>query len=243
MPHFNDMQKLITLIAFILTFTSNAFGQNQQLIIHFDTLNPHPMTPFFILSSRPAYDEDFGSYMKIDTVISATTIENLKTNLEFQISIKNFGDSIQLLIPFDNDGGFLNISNLKAAKEGIVSFAKWTIYSNCLRDTVLNTTEYYKCNPGDSLPKPYKITKNKETIKKPCIRKPPYYKTAFTINNQLYFVSLQTKLNSETVRHGHGYNKDISKPYPKDKKLIFRHTIQKHRKYSNELTIRLRNEA
>ena len=201
------------------------------------------MTPFFILTSRPAYDEDFGSYMKNDTVIPATIIEDQKIDLKFQISIKNYNDSVQLLIPFDNDGGFLKISNLKVAKDGIVRFDKWTIYSNCIRDTVLSTTEYYKRNPEDSLPNPFKITKNKETIKKTCIRKPPYYKTAFTINNQLYLVSLQTKLTTETVRHGHGYNKDIFKPYPKDKKLIFRHTIQKHRKYSNELTIRLRNEA
>jgi hypothetical protein len=243
MPHFKVMDKLITIIAYILTCSSNILGQNQPLTIYFDTLHPHPSTPFFILTSRPTYDEDYGVYMLQDTVAHTLILKDLEPHLKFQIVITNFNDSVELLIPFDNNGGFLKISNLKAAKNGIIRFDKWTVYSNCLKDTILYKTEYYKRNPEDSLPKPFKVTKKTEAVKKTCIRKTPHYKTAFKINDQLYLVSLQTKLIEQTVRHGHGYHKDIYKPYPKNKKLIFRHTIQEHRKYSNEISIRLRHEA
>ena len=243
MPHFSDMRKLIIFLFFIMTITSNLFGQNQSLTIYFDTLIPHSSTPFFILVSRPIYDKEFGNYFHSDTVIQATNLSRIETGLKFHIDIPNYNDSVELHIPFDNDNGFLKILNLKDTKNGSIRFDKWTVYANCLSDTVFNKTEYYRRNPEDSLPIPFKVTEKSQIINKICKTQTPKFKTTFKLNDQLYLVSIQIKQTSQIVRHGHSYNKDISKPYNKDKKLIFKHVIKEHRKYSNIITIRLKNEA
>ncbi len=232
-----------------MTNLTSLLGQTRILTIYFDTLNIQTNSNFHLLTSKKVISKEEGEiYSVIDTLISQSLIAGVQTDVSFCVNIKNYNDSSELLISLDNDGGYLRILDWVKVLNDTIRFDNWKTYTNCNRDSIYTTVAYYKRTISEfessETGKLLKVKKKINTRKVKCLYPTPLFKTAFRMNYKLYMVSIQTQLTYDIVQHGHGFNKDIyTKKYPKDKKLIFNHTIIETRKYSNFIVVRMKNEA
>jgi hypothetical protein len=236
--------KLTIILQFFLC--NLLIGQNRSLTIIFDTLNLHPQHKFNVSTVSQKSDSMFRHYEQTDTVPNNFPMTQSLEQLNFEIELTINVDSADLLIPFDNDGGYIRLSNLKDLKTNTVRFNSWTVYSNCFKDTIFETIECYKRNPVDTIPlgDPYKIKRIYKVIKKDCFRSVPLSGT-IRINNRSYTISPQKvkSLTGDIIRYEKGYSRDIYKMKNKnpDKKLTYKHTLRETKKYINYMVIPLKD--
>lgn len=159
----------------------------------------------------------------------------------FQTTVYLKSDSTTIQIPIDIQNGYVELSNIY--KHDTVRINRLKIYSNCYRDTIKSTIEYYRVTKGSLADKPYKVKFKVRTKKGKCKRKPPY-KTMYVVNNKRYFVSIQkTESNLTTYTSGQGYkprktkkNYEESEPYTGTLLGVSSWTYE----YINKVTLRLK---
>lgn len=230
-------------IILILTFfasAANLLGQNKKIVVYIDTLHVDQKKHFHLCTARTIVDYDSPFVWvekKIDSIPNnySATKDSIFTSMVF---IQN--DSTDILIPLDNEGGFLEISNVYLQKFDTIKIRNWKVFSNCYPDTFIISRNYYKRNPYDTLPNSFKFRKKISITHKQCFNSTPET-ICFNLNNVNY--CLQTKMIpvEGIVIWSHGYNKDVYKLKdlnPK-RKLIYRATMRETKKYIDKATLKL----
>lgn len=144
-------------------------------------------------------NQGFADLGEIDTTAKVSTEEY--PNFQTTVNLKT--DSTNIQIPIDQQHGFLELSNVYNQDTIRINYLK--LYSNCYKDTSKTVIEYYRIINDSIADKPHKVKRKTRTHKEKCERKPPF-KTALTINEERYFVSVQKKKSDALVyTHGHGY--------------------------------------
>lgn len=237
------MLRIALALLLVSTNLTQALGQTRTLTVSFDTLYLHTNQSFHLLVSKKVFNNEHdATYDVIDTLFSRSLRQGLHKNVSFSMIITISTDSSELLISLDNDGGYMRILDWALDSNDNIRFNYWQTYSNCNQDSVFKTTAHYERSISqlDSMKTGtlLRVKKKTEIQKKKCLYPAPSHNIAFTMNGQHYITSIKKVLAKRIIKHSHGFDKDIyRKKYPKDKKLIFKHTVIETKKYCNTIVV------
>jgi hypothetical protein len=201
-------------------------------------------------TKRTLIDEEYLiPYTILDSINKDSQIFKFNVYPNYSSHITLFDDSTELLIPFDNGGGYLLIPNLFQLNSDTLRISSWTIYPNCYTDTTKITTYYWKVDYKGGLSEDigplYKKKIKIKKIKKKCNNKPPSELRIF-VNNTSYTIRLNSPKDLViTTEIGCGYP-DYNPSWdtnPPSKKVL-RHSRQtKYMKTINVLKLEIKNGA
>jgi hypothetical protein len=238
MCHFKEtiLQRL-TLILILIISTLTSFGQDKKIVLQIDTLVLNGFDKFSISITGQGF-ANFPDFLE-DSVF----IKNTAGHPNFICPLTLRTDSSNIQISLDDQGGYLQLMDAYKLKNDTLKINKVVVFNNCYRDTTFTRIDYYIKKSDGSIDKPFKTKYSKTIAKKKCkIR--PLFKTAYRINNDLYFVSFQKQKSIGTdITDFHGYK---PKKYLEDRdnykgKVTYFHGHSATTHYINVITLKIKN--
>lgn len=247
---YNKDQKLkkAFIYIFLFSFWSNLYGQKRQLTLIIDTLELNNFVSFRPATKRTLIDEELLiPYQKYDSINRENQLFNFNSYPNYSSSFTLFDDSTELLIPFDNGGGYFSLLNLAKLPTDTIRISSWTIYLNCYNDTIFTTTNYWKVKYQGGLTEDLGILFKKKTkikiVKKECTSKPPST-IKISINQTHYHLKLclPQKLDGQTsIGCGYPNYKPSWDLNPPARKVLRHSRITEYFKTINVLFLRYKN--
>ncbi len=187
----------ILVYLFSFGFCLQLSGQPRNITLIIDTLYLIDLKEFKPATTRVYADTELNrNWILYDTIPVERIQCNLNSYPNYITRVQIPNDSTELLLPFDDGGGYLSILNSFKAKSDTIRIASWKIFSNCFKDSIINSINYWKVKyKGDLSESPGKKSKHKirvKTIKKPCKYPPPPQVLFVEINNKKYAVKMDT---------------------------------------------------
>lgn len=181
----------------------NTYGQKRQLTLVIDTLKLNQLNVFRPATTGIIIDEELGqSWAVYDSVKTENQSLNFNTYPNYSAKIIISNDSTELLIPFDDGGGYLSLLNSANLQSDTLRISSWTIYPNCYNDTISTTTNYWKVNYQGGLTEDlgalYKKKTKVKIVKKKCDLKLPAT-IHVSINRRQYDIQLGSPQSIEEI--------------------------------------------
>jgi hypothetical protein len=198
------MKQYLFYIGLFISITAKC--QTTKVLIIDTVIGPQSEFSFFI--AEP-YTPDGSTYLdgSGNHIIYKATL-NPNKHPAVVLTIKAKIDTANLILPIDDSGGNFVIHNAFITKSDTILISKFTVFHNCLPDSIESGISWFRYEPSDTSCQTRLLKTNSKTIavEKNSNEKYPG-KYSITVNGQFYNIPIEISPSPTEIKIYHGHKK------------------------------------